>query len=425
MDDIKDILSIPRADSTKKSEIISREVINLTGGIPPMKPSLAKKALKAIKEKRVEKTSTEKWIYAPFKNSAREDDLQLCHWKKSTDKEEDYAFSKFNKKIELIDFTDEEYDSLNDKSGWSKEETLYLWSLCREYDLRFIIIQDRYDVSRFCDRTVEDIKERYYYISKAILQKREIEDHPIIGLPYNANYERKRKALLEKYFLRTKEQDDEEKALCEEARKLDIRIKKEEKEMKNYEKLMSSNSEEIDLPEWSTAKKEPPKAPILRSYFLTQPTLPSRLQRKIETILKVIGIPDRPMPTQEVVELYEKLKRESLILLNLQKHVIKKEIEKKSLEDKIREVKNSANKKSSGGYSAIKNTQAPAILSQIPKLPTQVPIRNPVATTKQTIQPMNNLQQTVTSKRVSGKVVKAQDSEDSLDSGPTKKHKKT
>mmetsp|Transcript_8553 Transcript_8553/g.8501 ORF Transcript_8553/g.8501 Transcript_8553/m.8501 type:complete len:132 (+) Transcript_8553:869-1264(+) len=130
------------------------------------------------------------------------------------------------------------------------------------------------------------------------------------------------------------------------------------------------------------------------------------------------------MPTQEVVELYEKLKRESLILLNLQKHVIKKEIEKKSLEDKIREVKNSANKKSAGGYSAIKNTQAPAIISQIPKLPTQVPIRNPVATTKQTIQPMNNLQQTVTSKRVSGKVVKTQDPEDNLDSGPTKKHKK-
>lgn len=44
--------------------------------------------------------------------------------------------------------------------------------------------------------------------------------------------------MLEKYFLRTKEQDDEERALCEEARKLDIRIKKEEKEMKNYEKLM-------------------------------------------------------------------------------------------------------------------------------------------------------------------------------------------
>lgn len=288
------------------------------------------------------------------------------------------------------------------------------------------MIQDRYDSEKFSDRTVEDLKERYYTLSKLILQKRDIDSHPIISLPYNANYERKRKAQLEKYFLRTKEQDEEEKALCEEARKLDIRIKKEEKEMKNYEKLMSSNSDEIELPEWTTAKKDPPKTPILRSYFLTQPILPSRLQRKIETILKTIGIPDRPMPTQEVVELYEKLKRESLILLNLQKHVIKKETEKKSLEDKIREVKNAASKKAMGDYQVKRQSQTPYIPVQPPKMQIPAQIRPPIqAATKQTIQAMNNLQPTVTAKRGSGKVARTPEIDESLDSSAIKRHKKS
>lgn len=117
MDDIKDILNIPRSESNRKTELISREVINLTGGIPPLKPSLSKKVLKALKEKRIEKNLTEKYMWAPFKNSAREDTLQLSHWKKQSDKEEDYAFSKFNKQIELVEFTNEEYDQIQDISG--------------------------------------------------------------------------------------------------------------------------------------------------------------------------------------------------------------------------------------------------------------------------------------------------------------------
>ena len=92
-----------------------------------------------------------------------------------------------------------------------------------------------------------------------MLLLRGVTNHPILSFPYNSNYEKKRKALLEKYFLRTKEQDEEEKALCEEARKLEIRIKKEEKEMKVFEKLISNNSEEIEFSEWTQNKKELPR----------------------------------------------------------------------------------------------------------------------------------------------------------------------
>lgn len=48
--------------------------------------------------------------------------------------------------------------------SWSRQETDHLFDLCRRFDLRFIVIRDRWDRSRFPDRSVEDLKERYYEI---------------------------------------------------------------------------------------------------------------------------------------------------------------------------------------------------------------------------------------------------------------------
>ena len=212
--------------------------------------------------------------------------------------------------------------------------------------------------------------------------------HPIVSLPYNPNYEKKRKALLEKYFLRTREQDEEEKALCEEARKLEIRIKKEEKEMKVFEKLMSNNSEEIEFNEWMQNKKELPKGSSLRSAQLLQPTLPQRQQKKIEALLKDLGIPDRPIPSAEVVDLFSKLRKEIYILLNLQKHVIKKENEKKNLEDKIKETKASIGKKSASANNLAVRSPQP-----VPTQGKAMMAKSATPSTRQTIGPMNNLQQ--------------------------------
>lgn len=42
----------------------------------------------------------------------------------------------------------------NLEEGWTKEETDYLFSLVEEYDLRFVVISDRYDYTG-STRTVE------------------------------------------------------------------------------------------------------------------------------------------------------------------------------------------------------------------------------------------------------------------------------
>lgn len=41
---------------------------------------------------------------------------------------------------------------------WTKEETDQLFDLCERFDLRFVVIADRFPSSR----TVEELKDRYY-----------------------------------------------------------------------------------------------------------------------------------------------------------------------------------------------------------------------------------------------------------------------
>lgn len=49
----------------------------------------------------------------------------------------------------------------NPDPDWTKDETDYLWSLCSDFDLRWIVIADRYEWEHR-ERTSEDLKDRYY-----------------------------------------------------------------------------------------------------------------------------------------------------------------------------------------------------------------------------------------------------------------------
>ncbi|KAF9347774.1 swr complex subunit [Mortierella sp. NVP85] len=86
------------------------------------------------------------WTWRPFVNPSRDDDLILHHWEKSrTDPNEEYRFYKFNKAINLNEFTAEDYTSYLQDPDWTLEETNYLWDMCRRFDLRWVVIQDRYE----------------------------------------------------------------------------------------------------------------------------------------------------------------------------------------------------------------------------------------------------------------------------------------
>eukprot|EP00357_Protocruzia_adherens_P002428 CAMPEP_0115037732 /NCGR_PEP_ID=MMETSP0216-20121206/42988_1 /TAXON_ID=223996 /ORGANISM="Protocruzia adherens, Strain Boccale" /LENGTH=528 /DNA_ID=CAMNT_0002417997 /DNA_START=29 /DNA_END=1615 /DNA_ORIENTATION=+ len=445
-DDVKDILSInkretvmpkankPVAKETKKRpDGMHRELFSLTGGgstiIPARKSSL-------FRDKKNISTKAAQWVLEEFSNPARGDSLKLTHWQRAEDVDEEYPFAKYNKKVDLIKFSDDEYEIyLKDiDPNWSKKETLILWELLERFDLRFIIVADHYPEEY--NRTVEELKARFYSVCKAYLEAKNETSHPLAKVNYNIDYERQRKTHLERLMLRSKEQDDEEKQLLEEAKKLEQKIKKEEKEQKNLQKIKKEEKEQKNLQKIKKEEKEqknlqkikkeekeqknlqkikkeekeqknlqkikkeekeqknlqrllrddpenmpsslskrkgqsnlyvntslargthghsssPVTSPggrggrrdrgsgaYLRSSRLkAKMPISDRMNQKLTFVLSELNIPEDLLPTANVLNVYEKLKKECLTFLSLQKYNTKKEHEKRLLEEKLRELK--------------------------------------------------------------------------------------
>ncbi|KAF7882685.1 uncharacterized protein EAF02_006048 [Botrytis sinoallii] len=93
---------------------------------------------------------------------------------------EDSTFAKYNVKVQVPTYTDEQYKEILQSENWSREETDYLMRTVQEYDLRWPVIWDRYEyvpqeipedimegaIARR-ERTIEDLKVRYYTIGAA------------------------------------------------------------------------------------------------------------------------------------------------------------------------------------------------------------------------------------------------------------------
>jgi DNA methyltransferase 1-associated protein 1 len=78
-----------------------------------------------------------------------------------------YYFDQFDTKVDIVSYTDEEYEQYLQDPDWTREETDYLWSLCSDFDLRWIVIVDRYEWKETegqerTERTMEDLKDRYF-----------------------------------------------------------------------------------------------------------------------------------------------------------------------------------------------------------------------------------------------------------------------
>lgn len=125
MADVKDILGVPRGTAVdgakpeqkakpermKRPEGMSREAFALLGGSNPVLPSHLLDGLKKKDKLAKPKASTKGTVIyrlKPFKNQAREDNLELKHWVKGYKDannrirdahEGDYPFAKYNKKV--------------------------------------------------------------------------------------------------------------------------------------------------------------------------------------------------------------------------------------------------------------------------------------------------------------------------------------
>ncbi|MEW5306645.1 MAG: hypothetical protein WDW36_009098 [Sanguina aurantia] len=267
MSDIRDILGAGRVEKSevvvkekkekaKRPEGMSREAFALLGDQHPIMAShipigsnsgMLKKT-DLMKPKHTSK-ATPTYQYLAFRNSARTDDLRLKHWIKTyrepngnlQDQEDsEYHFAKFNTKVHMYKYDDEEYKSLiqADSAGWTRNETDYLFHLCELFDLRFPIIADRYSPPQSSSahplppRTAEDLKERYYAISRKLLVAREggeasVANNALVRHPFNRGQEVERKRALEALLCRTVEQAAEESAILAEAKLIEDRRKPE------------------------------------------------------------------------------------------------------------------------------------------------------------------------------------------------------
>ena len=146
----------------------------------------------------------------------------------------DAYWAKYNVKVERPQYTDEQYETHLKSEDWSKEETDYLVELATEFDLRWIIIIDRYsyyptsppqtssDTTSLKPlpkpRTQEDLKTRYYDIAAKTM----ILHNPLSSMSaaefsahekmtkYDGAQETKRKKYAELLFSRPKEEKEEE-----------------------------------------------------------------------------------------------------------------------------------------------------------------------------------------------------------------------
>ncbi|XP_052184982.1 SWR1-complex protein 4 [Diospyros lotus] len=382
--DAKDILGLPKTplplpqekksrpqkDSQRKPDGISREVYALTGGLAPLMPSIDVAQLKRRIQSENEKVT---WQWLPFTNSARKDNLHLYHWVRVVNgvpPTGDYSFAKYNKSVDVVKYTDEEYEKYLTDPMWTKEETDQLFDLCERFDLRFIVIADRFPSSK----TVEELKDRYYNVSRAILIARapspgDVSGHPLVKEPYNVSQEIERKRALSMVLSHTKQQERKDAEVIAEAKRIsEARIAEkaaEESELPVPLNVTPEGTEKVTVPidtaspsssvqfassnvapSTSTADNASKTASLrslrvyTRTYALDQMVQAAsssaglRTIKRVEQTLQELGVNLKPkVPTKAVCAEHLELRKEILTLLNLQKQVQYKEAEGSSYRD--------------------------------------------------------------------------------------------
>lgn len=225
---------------------------------PPLMQTDTGSGYKQVKA-RLGMKNVRKWEWTPFKNPARTDGAIFHHWRRIADDQKEYPFAKFNKKLNIVTYTTNEYNThlRTNQAKWTKAQTDHLFDLARRFDMRFVVMADRWDRANFGTKTVEDLKERYYEVV-GILTKVNFYANFSMGqffmvfvsqtkgnngekkvFNFDAEHERKRKDQMRKLFDRTQKDIEEEQMLLNELKKIEARKKERDRKAQDLQKLIS------------------------------------------------------------------------------------------------------------------------------------------------------------------------------------------
>jgi DNA methyltransferase 1-associated protein 1 len=327
---------------------MSREVYALLGkeGMPPVAPVSKPTIVKGMKARRDDKDT--KWVWAPFGNSARSDGLQLRHWVKEGVEYPDYPYARYNVKLDAVSYTDEEYASYLEVSGWTKPDTDTLVAMCRRYNLCWPVIADRCATALSAARPVEQLQHRYYSIATRLRTAAAATaalasavgggDASVVALPgvdsFNLEYEQHRRQQLHVLFHKTRQSEQEEEALREELKLIEQQIKK----LKQKKDTGSSSKGGDELSSLVEARRGIAAAPAIGQPYLQSMRLSSASQtpmqplskqliKKMKLVMTELQVPERPTPTKAVCDLYDALQKDIITMLTLEKIARKKEAE--------------------------------------------------------------------------------------------------
>uniref|UniRef100_A0A674NGD4 DNA methyltransferase 1-associated protein 1 n=1 Tax=Takifugu rubripes TaxID=31033 RepID=A0A674NGD4_TAKRU len=268
----KDLINSDKKKSKKTTETLTfkrpegmhREVYALLYSdkkdAPPLLPSDTTQGYRTVKAKLGCK-KVRPWKWMPFTNPARRDGAIFHHWRRVAEEGKDYPFARFNKTVQVPVYSEQEYQVHLHDDGWTKAETDHLFDLCKRFDLRFVVVHDRYDHQQYRKRSVEDLKERYYSICGKLTKVRAPSGTDPKIYIFDAGHERRRKEQLEKLFNRTPEQVAEEEYLIQELRKIENRKKEREKKAQDLQKLIKAadTTTELRRAEKRVSKKKLPQ----------------------------------------------------------------------------------------------------------------------------------------------------------------------
>lgn len=225
-------------------------------------------------------------------NPVRSDGLVLKHWRRKRitappvqssedvtmqedENSEPYIelsseYAKYDIKIDMPEFTDDEYDAYLRSDDWSREETDYLLKMVEDYAYRWAVVWDRYDFqpsSSLQDindesngdadqalatmpfapskkRSVEDLKARFYDISAKLMKQRipevsmDAEQYSTYEMlsKFDPVMERNRKMLATALMSRSMDEVKEEEFLLTELQRINMaanRLDAEREELRN------------------------------------------------------------------------------------------------------------------------------------------------------------------------------------------------